>query len=373
MFNRVALSLALALAAGCSAKAPAKTPGGGGSAGTGGGEPSDGGAPGDGYFAPSAIKVSGTVLDFVSGKPLGGAATMATAQLTPPPSVSVSGADFTIAGVPPFSDFYLIAGSLPDHRLTYNAPTVVKDQPLDNVPVYSVADDYLSQLRSSFNVTAESGMATVLVQIIDGNGKAQANISGAALVPSASGLKGPFYLDANLQPATTAQATSTSGWLVYFNVPPGTLTFGAGSGYSVLAADTPAAADAVSLVEATVTSGPTTMPPPPATISFQQSVLPIFIHRGCYNCHSGNGPGRRLGDLVLDGAPMKIWTALAQTISPNFNTTRIDLKDPPKSLVLTMPSFSSTPDGHPVVVFTSSGDVDYQKILTWIQQGAKFN
>ena len=34
---------------------------------------------------------------------------MATAQLTPPPSVSLNGADFTIAGVPSFSVFYVIA------------------------------------------------------------------------------------------------------------------------------------------------------------------------------------------------------------------------------------------------------------------------
>jgi hypothetical protein len=73
----------------------------------------------------------------------------------------------------------------------------------------------------------------------------------------------------------------------------------------------------------------------------------------------GNGPGRRLGDL--------------QAVSPNFNTMGIDLKDPPKSLVLTMPGSANPPDGHPVVVFPSSNAVDYQKILTWIEQGAQLN
>jgi hypothetical protein len=220
-------------------------------------------------------------------------------------------------------------------------------------------------------VTAQAGTATVLVHVSDGSGKAEAGLGSAALVPSAM-VKGPYYLDATLQPAATATATSASGWLVYFDVPAGTLTFGAGSGYTVLAADTPTAGDAVSLVEATVTTS-MTMPPPTTTVSFQQSVVPIFTKRGCYNCHSGNGSGRRQGDLVLDGAPMKIWTALTQDISPNFNTTRVDVKDPPKSLVLTMPSYASPPNGHPVVVFTSTSDADYQTILTWIVQGAKFN
>ena len=55
------------------------------------------------------------------------------------------------------------------------------------------------------------------------------------------------------------------------------------------------------------------------------------------------------------------------------NTTRVNLAVPEKSLVLTMPSFETPPDPHPTVVFTSSSDVDYQKILVWIKEGAKFN
>jgi hypothetical protein len=58
---------------------------------------------------------------------------------------------------------------------------------------------------------------------------------------------------------------------------------------------------------------------------------------------------------------------------PQRHTTRVNLADPPKSLVLTMPSYENPPDPHPTVVFTSSSDPDYQKILTWIEQGAKFN
>ena len=76
-------------------------------------------------FAPGALQVSGQVVDFETQQPLAGAMTMATAALVPPPNVSVSGATFTLDGVPPFSVFYLIAGSPPDHRSTYNAPTTV--------------------------------------------------------------------------------------------------------------------------------------------------------------------------------------------------------------------------------------------------------
>jgi hypothetical protein len=235
-----------------------------------------------------------------------------------------------------------------------------------------VADAYVTKLRTAFGVMAMSGTATVFVQALDANGAAEAGVPAAAIMPSAAGIKGPYFVDATLQPSMTAAATSASGWLVYFNVPAGTLKLAGGTGYTVVSADTPTVGDAVSLVAATVTKGTAPMPPP-TNVSFQQTVMPIFINRGCYNCHSGNGDGRRLGGLVLDGAPMKVWTALTQTISPNFNTTRVNLTAPEKSLVLTMPSFETPPDPHPTVVFTSSTDPDYVKILTWIKEGAKLN
>ena len=323
-------------------------------------------------FAPSPLTVTGQLLEFDTQQPLANSITMATAALVPQPDVSISGSTFTLDGVPPFSVFYLIAGSPPDHRLTYNPPTSVTDTPLTDIHAYVVADAYVTKLRSAFNVTAKSGTATLFIHVVDANGAAIAGVPAAALRPSASEFKGPYFVDAALQPTAAATATSASGWMIYFDVPVGTLTLASGAGYTVQTADTPTAADAVSLVEAMVAKAGTPSPPP-SKISFQQTVVPIFINRGCYNCHSGNGTGRRLGDLVLDGAPMKIWTALVQTVSPNFNTTRVNLQAPEKSLVLTMPSFETPPDPHPTVVFTSSSDPDYQKILVWIKEGAKFN
>jgi len=323
-------------------------------------------------FAPSDLNVSGQLLEFDTQKPLASSITMATAALVPTPNVSISGSTFTLSNVPPYSVFYLIAGSPPDHALTYNTPTTVTDTDVTSVSAYVVAQSYLTTLRSAFNVTATSGTSTLFVHAVDGTGAAVAGIAANALTLGVSGAKGPFFVDAMLQPTANATATSASGWLMYFNVPAGTIKLAGGNGYTVVAADTPTAGDAVSLVQATVTKG-TTMTPPPTNVSFQTTVMPIFINRGCYNCHSGNGDGRRLGDLVLDGNPQKVWTALVQTVSPNFNTTRVNLGAPEKSLVLTMPSFETPPDPHPTVVFTSSADVDYVKILTWIKEGAKFN
>jgi hypothetical protein len=295
---------------------------------------------------------------------------MATAALVPPPNVSTMGANFTLDGVPPFSAFFLLAGSPPDHRLTYNMPTEIKDAPLTDVVAYAVADAYLTRLRTAFGVTSLSGTATVLIHATDAMGNAAAGVSGSALALGGSGIKGPYFLDTTLQPTAAATSTSASGWLVYFNVPAGTLKIGAGTGYTVQAADTPTGADAISLAAAIVTKGTAG---PPMNVSFTQQVVPIFIYRGCYNCHSGNGAGRRLGDLVLDGSTMKMWNALVTDISPTFKVTRTNLGAPEKSLVLTMPSYETPPDPHPTVVFTSTADPDYLKILVWIKEGAKYN
>jgi hypothetical protein len=329
------------------------------------------GAPPPDYFAPSSLAVSGQVVELDTQQPPLDPITLTTVALEPPPDVSISGSTFTLEKVTPDSLFYLMADSPPDHLLTYNAPTAVTNVPLTGVRAFVVASAYVIRLRTAFGVAAQSGTATVFVHAVDATGTAAAGIPPAALAVDAPGIKGPFFLDATLQPAAMATATSASGWMVYFDVPAGTLKVGAGAGYVVQCADTPTVGDAVSLAVATVSKG--APPPPPSTVSFQQTVVPIFMSRGCYNCHSGNGDGRRLGDLVLDGPAMKIWTALTQTLSPNFNTTRVDLTTPAKSLVLTMPSYENPPDAHPVVVFPSSSDPDYQKILMWIEAGAKFN
>ena len=102
---RIILALLLTLPLGCSHKSSSS-----GDPGSDPGGALDGGVS-DGYFAPSALSVSGHVVDFESGQPLSSPATMATAALVPPPNVSVMGANFTLDAVPPYSTFFLAAGS----------------------------------------------------------------------------------------------------------------------------------------------------------------------------------------------------------------------------------------------------------------------
>jgi len=225
------------LSFGCSHKVPGDSnpPGSGDGSGDGSGTGNGANVP----FAPSALEVKGQVVDFLTQQPLTGAMTMATAALVPAPNVSVNAPDFTIEGVPPYSSFFLIAGSPPDHRLTYNPPTDVVADNLADVTAYSVADSYLTTVRNAAATQPKAGTATVFVHAVDGSGKALAGVPGAAItLGGAAGA--PVYLDATLLPQANATATSASGWLVYFDVPAGTVTFGGGAGWTVKAADTPA-------------------------------------------------------------------------------------------------------------------------------------
>src|SRR5689334_10113998 len=127
MRKSTALVLALVFTGGCGRQAA--HPGGDG------GDPPpldvDGGVP-DGYFA-SGVEVSGQVIDFETGQAVTGAATLTTAALLPPPSVTMSGGQFVLHAVPPYSVFFLVAGSPPDYRTTYNVALSVVDLPLTDV------------------------------------------------------------------------------------------------------------------------------------------------------------------------------------------------------------------------------------------------
>ncbi len=90
-------------------------------------------------------------------------------------------------------------------------------------------------------------------------------------------------------------------------------------------------------------------------------------------CHDGNGIGKDLGGLHLNGADEKMYKELAEEVSENHGTLRVDRNNPAQSLMLTMPGREDPPDVHPNVTFASADDPDYQMILAWITEGALKN
>jgi hypothetical protein len=155
---------------------------------------------------------------------------------------------------------------------------------------------------------------------------------------------------------------------VFFEAPVGVATLhpAAAATVTIDMAASPLAAGAVTIAEAKVSDGALVLP---TNVKFGAQIVPIFLARGCQACHSGNGPGKDLGGLTLDGSTNLIYKELVEE-RPG---TRVRVQAPETSLVLTMPSREVPPDGHPTVVFASALDPDYLKLLVWIREGAHQN
>jgi hypothetical protein len=219
-------------------------------------------------------------------------------------------------------------------------------------------------------VSPSASNGVLFAHVVDANGTARAGVPAGAFAPIA-GARGPYFLGPDLSAAPAITQTSTSGWVVWFEVAPGlaNVSSATGANYTVDMALSPIAPATATVAVATVTNG---TPVLPKNVSFTTQVVPIFTARGCAACHSGNGPGKNLANLTLDGGIPLVHREL---MDPSTTSTepRVDLTTPEKSLVLTMPSFENPPDGHPTVVFQNSMDKDYLTILVWIREGAKQN
>lgn len=314
--------------------------------------------------------VNGTVRDFETGDPITSSATVSTDGLVPAPTVSVNGADFTIQDIPPFSLFHILAGSPPNYRSTYNVATEVTDHHIMDADVYVASESYLQGLATAFGV--QNPGAIILARVVDENGAPAAGIPGTAFDLDDSVI-GPYFLDANRQPDGALSETSSSGYVVLFNAPAGLVSVSAlaGSGYTMTMADSPVAPTAATLAEIKVQVGEQVGLP--TNVSFSQDIAPIFQRRGCVLCHDGNGIGKDLGDLHLNGATEKMFKELAEEVSPNYGVLRIDRVNPEASLLLTMPSREEPADSHPNVTFTGADDPDYLLILGWVTEGALNN
>jgi hypothetical protein len=326
-----------------------------------------GGDPGD---TVATISVSGTVVDFLSGDALDGA-TVSTDGLSPAPTVSVTGSDFTITGVAPFSSFNLLASSPPGYRSTYNAIIETGDEDVAGVTLMALSEDFIDQMHTEFGVQPADGTSLILAQLLDAEGNPVAGVPGDAFALTPS-MTGPFFLDADRAPDANLGSSSASGYVVVFDIEPGLVSFTAlaDSGYAMTMADSPVAERAATLATIEVTSGEIEIP---TGVSFSQDVAPIFETRGCVLCHDGGGVGKDLGGLHLNGAPDKMYKEVVEEVSANLGVSRVNLEKPADSILLTFPSREDPPDEHPNATFLSNTDPDYLIILGWITEGALNN
>lgn len=315
-----------------------------------------------------SLTVSGSVYDLRTDVVVDGTASVTATNLLPQPRVTVDGASFELADVPENSAFQILASVDPTHRATYSATVEITDSDVDAVKAYAVSEALLAELSTTFGISPAATNGTLFVQLIDGAGAPKAGVAGGNIV--LGGVSGVTvrFLDATLAGAPQATASTSSGWAVLFDVPPGIVNVAPAANATATLAMPSAiiGAGQVTLARATVTDGPPSMLP--TNVSFSQQVFPIFDKRGCVACHSGGGPGKDLGGLMLDSGVQNVYREL--TVE---NALRVQPAMPERSLLLTYPSSEIPPDGHPNVTFAGPQDPDYVKILVWIREGAKNN
>ena len=327
-----------------------------------------GGGDDDGGPLGGSLQVSGEVVDLQTGTAVSGAASVSTSGLSPAPQVTSQGATFTIEGIPENSAFHILASVPPTHRATYSPAVTVTTDDLDGVQAFAVSESFLATMSSAFGVNPSAGRGILFAQLVDSGGTPRAGVAASAIiVDGGPSTDGPYFLDAALAPAPTATATSGSGWAVFFELDPGVagMTASVGSNLTLDMPVSPINPGAVTVVTVRATDGETTLP---TNVSFSNQIVPIFERRGCTACHSGNGAGRDLGGLTLDGGNNLIYRELREE-----SATRVVVATPETSRVLTMPSREDPPDNHPNVTFASSTDPDYLLILGWITEGALEN
>ena len=311
-----------------------------------------------------SLSVKGQVVDFQTTAAVDVVTDVIVSGLSPLPEVSHDGAAFTIDAIPENSAFGVLAAA-PMHHSTLSQ-VVVTTSSIDGVKLPVVSDAFIASLASGFGATPSAAKGIVLLHLIDATGKSAAGV--AATNFTIAGTNGPHFLDANMMAAATATSSTSSGWVVFFDVPPGLIGLSQGINVSVTIdmASLPAAGGVVTIAEGKVTAG---APVLPSNVSFTAQVVPIFSARGCVACHSGGGIGKDQGNLTLAGSSNLIYKELVQE-RPN---TRVRVAAPETSLVLTMPSAEVPPDAHPNVTFTGPRDPDYLKLLVWIRECAKQN
>lgn len=311
----------------------------------------------------SPVGVQGQVVDFQTGAAVDATSVMISG-LVPPPQVALKAGAFTIDNIPQDSAFGVLA-SAASYRSTFSQIVVTKSS-LDGLKVQVVGETFLAGLATAFGVSPSASKGTVLLRLVDASGAPRSGVTAGEF--SIAGAGTAHFLDDKMMPAVAATASSTSGWVVFFDVPVGltALVQSAGASVTIDMPSLPVAAGVVTLAEGKVTAG---APVLPTNVSFSAQIVPIFTARGCQACHSGGGIGKEQGDLTLGGAANLVYKELVEE-KPN---TRVQVLAPEKSLVLTMPSAEVPPDAHPNVTFTGPRDPDYLKLLVWIREGAKQN
>src|SRR5262249_10908320 len=144
----------------------------------------------------------------------------------------------------------------------------------------------------------------LLARVVDDRGEPKVGVTASSFALASAGASGPHFLGDNKQAVPMANATSASGWVVYFGVAPGVAQLGTAANANV-PLDMPVstiAARTVTIATIKATDGAQVLP---TNVSFKNQIMPIFRNvsqggRGCVACHREDKIGATVGNLVLN-------------------------------------------------------------------------
>lgn len=320
---------------------------------------------------PETVDLSGQVIDYFGGQPLGGVA-IETLGLGVERSVeSADDGSYVLAEVPQAGLFFLVASAEATHRPTIDDEVWIDSESIEyQVRVVSRGDAERQHATAGLAVDPEAGM--VIVELVDGDGAALTGLSRdeVSLINPATGevAAQPLFIGAlgDVDPALdTSAAFAGRSRAVFLNVGEGVWDL------MVSCGQCDPISEAIKPVPVTPGGASLTTAALPASAPGQGPATGFArVHRilqrgaeggaGCANCHTAGGSA---GLLPFDLEPADLYSAL--TARPDV----VDTGSPADSLLLSKPLYE-VPANHPNATWVSTDHPDYQAILEWIEGGA---
>jgi hypothetical protein len=198
--------------------------------------------------------VSGTVVDFLTGAPIAGEASVTVVGIYPVPDVQVTGANFTIPYVPGASVFDLKVGGA-GYEYTFSASVQVGNGDITGIEAKAVSVAFVDAMELEFGRTFADGI--VIAQLKDDGGNYLANINANEFYLNDATPNYLYFLDDNKDPYAAGARTYNYGYAIFFDVPDGYANITASPNSTYLMTMTPARVEAGVVTLATVYGGQT--------------------------------------------------------------------------------------------------------------------
>lgn len=348
------------------------------------------------YVPGGQVVLSGQVKNWANLTPVDGASVKSYGLQ--PQAVGTANGNGDYAVEVQAAGIFWVYASKDGYVPTYNRVQMPAGDHVESL--YTLSNAQLSQLAQAYGVTLNPACATVLGQIRSPAALGQAGMSNISIVGAS--YRGPYFLSARGEAQADLGSTSASGQVIFFNVcdvNATTLTDGLDAQIAALDPGFVSRPQLLKLFAGKATRGTVQVlstpedpnpnyndappPSPNATdpyvadpiaepepvedlvlVDFASEVYPIFATNSCAACHIRNSAAEDT-ELFFDAPPEDVYAMLRD------GEERVNLNEPAESTILTMPLLENPPN-HPNASFESVYSPDYQKLLSWIEQGAPY-